>query len=98
MCRNDPLIGFVAIGGAVLAEIELPAVDADDGLSRALVEAVGRNFFGAARQDATPAEAHSSVVHYGKMRLLSRTADPGRYPKSRLRPNLNQWAVQDSNL
>jgi hypothetical protein len=39
--KQEPLMGFTALGGAMLAEAEPPAPDLDKGLTGPLVETVG---------------------------------------------------------
>ena len=70
-------VGFVAGLGAVLAQVEIAAVDADDGLAGRLVEAIGGRFAESGGYGATweSPRSGSTTTFSGP---LGRTADRRR--------------------
>jgi hypothetical protein len=85
---DQPGVFLMALGGAVRAEVVVPAIDGDDGGIARIVEAIGGGSVAAGHGGGSEAGPSRYMYRLGRD-LFAALPAAGRYPKSRIRRDLH---------
>src|SRR5258708_6852041 len=85
---DQPGVFLMALGGAVRAEVVVPAVDGDDGGIACFVEAIGGRSVAAGHREGSEAGPRRYMYRLDGD-LFAALPAAGRYPKTRIRRDLH---------